>query len=91
MEVLQRGKPISVELSDFLKEFTCPRDIADISNETSVSISTINYVKCRRNNVSDDNKKAIIRLIQKADVNADNKIKDAKKGKKYIKQILDCT
>ncbi|RLJ33882.1 hypothetical protein CLU97_3371 [Chryseobacterium sp. 7] len=90
MEVLQSGKPICEDLSKFLRDFTSPKDMADVSTETSVSLSTIRDVRLRRNNISDDNKKAIIRLMQKADVNADNKIKDAKKGKKYIKQILDC-
>lgn len=90
MTVLQSGKPISEDLSKFLRSFTGPKDMADVSMDTNVSISTIRDVKHRRNNISDENKKAIVKLIQRAVENADGKIKEAKDGKKKVKTILDC-
>ena len=90
MAVLQNGKPISEDLSKFLRNFTGPKDMADVSTDTDVSISTIRDVKHRRNNISEENKKAIVKLIQIAVINADGKIKEAKDGKKRVKQILDC-
>lgn len=90
MTALQNGKPISEDISKFLRSFTGPKDMADVSTDTDVSISTIRDVKHRRNNISEENKKAIIRLIKRAVENADVKIKEAKDGKKKVKTILDC-
>ncbi|ALR29724.1 hypothetical protein ATE47_03950 [Chryseobacterium sp. IHB B 17019] len=90
MAELINGKPISEKLSEFLRKFTSPKDMADVSTETNVSISTIRDVRLRRNNISEENKKAIIKLMKKADQNADFKIKEAKEGKRQVKQILDC-
>ncbi|MDN5481323.1 MAG: hypothetical protein L0G30_07050, partial [Chryseobacterium sp.] len=73
-----------------LMGFTSPKDLADVSTETGVSISTLNYVKRRVNNVSEGNEKGILKLLEKAYVNADSKIEEAKKCKKEIRLILDC-
>lgn len=88
METLKDGQPISLKLSDILKEFTTSDDIANVSTKTGVSISTLNYVKRRTNNVSKDNRKGIFLLAERAYQNAEQKRKEAMKSKKELKQIL---
>lgn len=89
MTTLVHGQPISLKVSDYLKEFTTREDIADVSTETGISISTLNYVKRRANNVSKDNKTGVLRLIEKAYENAEAKRKEALRCKKEMKSILE--
>ncbi|WBV60284.1 hypothetical protein PFY12_14745 [Chryseobacterium camelliae] len=89
MEILKHGQPISLQLSDYLKEFTTPEDIANVSTETGVSISTLNYVKRRANNVSEGNEKGIILLARKAYANAEYRRKFAMKAKKELKTLVE--
>lgn len=82
------GQPISVKLSNYLRDFTTKEDVADVSTETGVSISTLNYVKRRANNVSENNEIGIISLAKKALSNAEERRKEALKCKKELSQIL---
>ena len=45
------GEPISVELSEYLKDFTDTQSIADVSTKTGISISTLKYLKLRSKGV----------------------------------------
>ncbi len=49
------GEPISVELSEYLKDFTDTQSIADVSTKTGISISTLKYLKLRTNSVTENN------------------------------------
>ncbi|MFP7656132.1 hypothetical protein [Chryseobacterium proteolyticum] len=89
MTALVHGQPISLKVSDYLKEFTTREDIADVSTETGVSISTLNYVKRRANNVSEGNKPGIIKLIERAYKNAESMKREASKCQKEMKSILE--
>lgn len=89
MEILKHGQPISLRLSDLLKEFTTREDVADVSTETGVSISTLNYVKRRANNVSEGNEKGILLLTKKAYENAKSRRKQAIKCEKELKPIVE--
>ncbi|MGU3377292.1 hypothetical protein [Chryseobacterium sp. M5A1_1a] len=82
------GKTISAEVSHFLKEFTTAQDIADVNAETGVSVSTLNYVKRRAGNISEENKKGILSLAKRAFDNAETKRKQALKCKKELSLIL---
>lgn len=82
------GQPISLSLSNYLRDFTTKEDVADVSTETGVSISTLNYVKRRANNVSEGNEVGIIGLAKKALSNAETKRKEALKCKKELSLIL---
>ncbi|CAD0220418.1 MULTISPECIES: hypothetical protein [Chryseobacterium] len=88
MESLIIGKTISAEISYYLKEYTTAQDIADVNTETGISTSTLNYVKRRAGNISEENKKGIISLAKKAFNNAEAKRKEALKCKKELSLIL---
>ncbi|MCC3214996.1 hypothetical protein LIV57_06900 [Chryseobacterium sp. X308] len=88
MEKLKYGQPISLRLSNYLRDFTTKEDVANVSTETGVSISTLNYVKRRANNVSESNEKGIISLAKKALENAEAKRKEALRCKKELSLIL---
>ncbi|WP_288446172.1 hypothetical protein [uncultured Chryseobacterium sp.] len=88
MESLIVGKTIRAEVSHFLKEFTTAQDIADVNAETGISVSTLNYLKRRVGNVTEDNKKGIISLARRAYDNAEAKRKEALKCKKELSLIL---
>lgn len=83
------GQPISEELSTHLMEFTNKKDIADVSQATGVSISTIDYVKRRNNSVTENNEVGIIALMEIAVKNAESHITKAKTCKKDLQEILD--
>ncbi|RMZ60035.1 hypothetical protein D1632_10615 [Chryseobacterium nematophagum] len=89
MKILEHSKTISVEVSDLLKAFTTARDIADVNAETGVSVSTLNYVKRRAGNVSLDNEKGMLKLIERAYKNAETKRVEALRCKKEMKLILE--
>lgn len=88
MKTLIIGKTISAEVSYYLKEYTTAQDIADVNSETGISTSTLNYVKRRAGNVSEENKKGIISLAKRAYDNAEAKRKEALKCKKELSLIL---
>lgn len=82
---------ISIELSEYLKEFTTKDDRADIiSKVVGVGSSTLRDLVYRTNSVSENNLPALKLLIIKASENADAKIKKAKSCKKEVKKVLDC-
>ncbi|BAP30086.1 uncharacterized protein CHSO_1049 [Chryseobacterium sp. StRB126] len=82
------GQPISLRLSNYLRDFTTKEDVANVSTKTGVSISTLNYVKRRANNVSEGNEVGILNLIDAAINNAEAKRKEALKCKKELTLIL---
>lgn len=88
MKTLIIGKTISAEVSYYLKEYTTAQDIADVNSETGISTSTLNYVKRRAGNVSEENKKGIISLAKRAYDNAEAKRKEALRCKKELSLIL---
>lgn len=83
------GEPISVELSDYLSDFTDGNDIADVSSMTGVSISTIDYVKRRKNSITERSEPAIVELMRLAIQNAENNIHRATQCKKDLTKILE--
>lgn len=84
------GEPISVELSEYLKDFTDTQSIADVSTKTGISISTLKYLKLRTNSVTENNEVGIIELMKIAIKNAENNIHRATQCKKDLSEILDC-
>ncbi len=83
------GKPISVELSEYLKDFTDKEDIADVSTNTGISISTIEYVRNRKNTVTENNSVGIIELMKIAIQNAQNNIIKSKNCEADLTEMLD--
>ena len=79
------GKPITKELSEFLKKFTTKDDRADASTKTGVSTSTIRDVARRTNMLTAGNSLAILAMIELAEKNCKYKIDDAQKSLKFLK------
>jgi len=84
-------EPISVKISEHLKDFTSKDDRADvISKVNGVSSSTLRDLVYRGNSVTEYNLPALKLLLIKACQNADAKMKQASNCKKDIKKIIDC-
>lgn len=86
---IEIGHPISEDLSGFLKEFTSKYDRADIHIKTGVSASLLNDITYRSRNVTEDNKKGLISLMERASENAEKQMSRARKCKKNLREILD--
>ncbi|HYD92056.1 MAG TPA: hypothetical protein VEA37_11295 [Flavobacterium sp.] len=84
------GKPISEKLSQYLIDWTSEADVAKVSvdmpKENKVSVSTINSVKRRLGNLTENNAAAIISLMGIAVKNCTNKIEYAKRVKKELEK-----
>lgn len=84
----KQGNPISVLLSDYLKEYTTVNERADVAAKTGVGTSTIRDLIYRTTSVTETNTKAIVALIELAVVNCTNKIEYGKKARKNLNSQL---
>ncbi len=82
------GKVIDVELSEYLRKHTGKFDRAEVCNQTGVGTSTIRDVVFRTTNLTVNNSKAIVKLIERAISNCENSIKEAQNNKRYFKKII---
>jgi len=82
------GKPISEELSTYLKEYTDNNDRANVAAKSRVGISTIRDVTYRNNNLTETNAEAITELMKIAIINCQNRIQYSKKVKKDLESQL---
>lgn len=83
------GQPISIELSEYLKEYTDGNDRANVSTKTGVGTSTIRDVVNRYNSLTESNSQAILELMKVAVLNCTNKLSRAKKAKEYLEDKLN--
>ncbi len=84
------GETISVELSEYLKEFTGKDDRALVNEKTGISVSTLRDLTYRTNAVTENNEIGIIELMKIAIQNAENNIHRATQCKIDLTEILDC-
>lgn len=91
------GKPISLQLSDYLREFTgdkdralvCEKDFINAQGDKyNVSLSTLKYVVLRTNNLTEANSKAVVELMKIAVKNCTNKVAYYKQGIKELESQL---
>ena len=78
------GKPISIELSEYLKQFTNIHDRIAVSERTSVGPSTIRDLVYRTNVLTVNNSVSIIELMKIAVVNCTNTIQNAKQAQNFL-------
>ena len=84
----QFGSPISEKLSKYLRAYTGKNERADVSRKTGVGSSTIRDVTFRNNNLTEDNSKAIVCLVEIAIEKCSSSIKTAAETAKSLKSIL---
>lgn len=83
------GKPITEELSDYLKEFTSNNDRANATiKANSCGTSTLRDVVLRNNSVSENSMKALEELISIAKLNAQSRIDKAQLALVIFDNIL---
>ncbi len=82
------GKPISEELSLFLRNYTDKFDRADVSAETEIGTSTLRDVTFRANSITESNSKGIIELVRIAAKNCYLRISKSKEDTKLVKRLL---
>lgn len=85
----QFGNPISEKLSNLLRCYTTNNDRANVSISTGVGSSTVRDVSYRNNNLTEDNSKAIIALVEIAIKNCRESISNAQKALKYLSSIVE--
>ncbi|WP_185269181.1 hypothetical protein [Chryseobacterium indologenes] len=90
MEGIKYGKYISQDLSKMLLKYVTRQDLTEVHKQTGVSASNLNQIRTMNNIVTERSGKAINILLQIAYKNAELEEKEARKGKRQIKQILDC-
>lgn len=90
MEGIKYGEYISPDLSKVLLKYVTRQDLTEVHKQTGVSASNLNQIRTMNNVVTERSGQAINRLLQIAYKKAEIEEKEAKKGKKHIKQILDC-
>lgn len=83
-ENIHFGNLISDKLSNYLKEHTSTSDRMQISIDTGISLSNINYVIRRVNTLSVKNSVAILELMRIAVINCTNEMAKNKQAKRYF-------
>ena len=86
---IQVGKYIDQSLSNYLKKYTTKDDRIKVYNETGVSDFLIKDLMYQTRKITENNKTALIKLIQVAVINAETNIKDSRVCKKDLTKILD--
>ncbi|CEJ70550.1 hypothetical protein BN1195_02877 [Chryseobacterium oranimense G311] len=90
METIKYGEYITPELSKILSKYLTRQDLTTVHKQTGVSASNLNQIRTMNNVVTERSKEAMNKLLTIAYKNADDEEKEAKKGKRQIKQILNC-
>lgn len=90
MEGIKYGEYISPDLSRVLLKYVTRQDLTEVHKQTGVSASNLNQIRTMNNVVTERSGQAMNRLLQIAYKKAEIEEKEAKKGKKHIRQILDC-
>lgn len=83
------GKPISEQLSYYLRKYTGNHDRADVSVKTGVGTSTIRDVSYRNNALTEENSKAITELVRKAIENCQSNITESAEAVEVLKELLN--
>jgi predicted DNA-binding protein YlxM (UPF0122 family) len=82
------GKPISEELSNYLRTYTDKFDRADVAAETEIGTSTIRDVVFRTNSLTEQNSKAIIELMKIAVKKCELNIINSTEAKEELTEML---
>jgi hypothetical protein len=82
------GKPLNVELSNYLNSYIGKNEYANVSEKTGVSISTIKFVVLRVNTLTENNSVAIIELMKIAVEKCNTSMQNAKEAKKFLEKNL---
>lgn len=83
------GKPISVQLSEYLKANISKNDLADVATKTDVSISTVRDVMYRNNGLTENNSTAIVELVKIAIANCNNMIGETRRAKSFLEKLME--
>ena len=86
---IQVGKYIDQSLSVYLKRYTTKEDRIKVYNETGVSDFLIKDLIYQTRKITENNRTALIKLIQVAVSNAENNIKVSRTCKKDLTKILE--
>lgn len=86
---IEVGKYISEEVSKLLREYSSSNDRVDVSTEEYMSPSTLREITYRTRPVTIKNFKAVKKLLEVAQKNAEKQKLDSTKGAKDLKKILD--
>ncbi len=82
------GKPISVELSDYLRQWTTKEDLLQVFETTQVSVKRLQAIMYRKRKLTSANAEGVIRLMELAIRNCTHKIQYAKKSERVLKSML---
>lgn len=86
---IEIGRHISEEVSKLLRDFSSSNDRVDVSTEEYISPSTLREITYRTRPVTIKNVRAVKKLLEVAQKNAEKQKIDSTKGARDLKKILD--
>ena len=86
--MVEIGKPISKEQRDLFDKILTIQDITDISADSSLSYSTFRELFYRRADVTETNKEAVYKMINKAFEKTEEAIVYFTKAKSELERML---
>lgn len=81
------GKPISTQLSEYLKVYTSSKDRTEVSRSSGVSVSTLRDIIYSGNSISEKNAPAMLTLMKIAVRNCTKSIEKAKEFQVYYEEV----
>lgn len=86
---LQVGNYIPESLSEYLKEYSTKQDRIRVFTETGVGDELLKKIIYQDRKITEDNREALIKLIQIAVSNAEVRIKESRNCKRSLTKILN--
>ena len=86
--MIQVGEPISKELRDVFNRILTIDDLMDISTEVSVSYSTIRNIYYRTQTITEENKEAAYKMMNKAFEKVENALVFFYKAKQHLEEMM---
>ena len=81
------GVPIDEKLSEYLKLYNSTGDRANASAKTGLGASTLRDVTYRLNNLTENNERGVLALIETAVANAQKQIIDAQEAIEFFNNL----
>lgn len=85
---MEIGKPITEEQKSLLHRLLNTQDLIDVSTEVSVSYSTVRHLFYRTQSVTEENRAAVYKMINKAFQKSEEAITYFTKAKQQLEEML---
>lgn len=90
-EFMEIGKPITEDQKMLFHRLLTTNDLIDISSEVDVSYSTVRNIYYRTQSITEENKEAMCKMINKAFQKSEDAITYFTKAKQQLEEMLPKT